>query len=97
MKTRILGIMLFVGITSLLFAQNVLVNGDFSDGTNGWTQYPTLDGSAAGIIDVVDDQAGPVHGNGPYLEMYCEGNSYFNQLFYSTDGELDVRIFSKCL
>lgn len=76
--------MLFVGITRLVSAQELLVNGDFSDGTNGWTHYPLLDGSAAGTINVADDQDRPAKGSGPYLEMFCEGTSYFNQMIFQT-------------
>ena len=79
MKKQIVTIMILLGMAPILLSQNLLVNGDFSDGLDGWTHNPTMDGGVEGVIEVYEDDLGPVAGDGPYLGMFCEGNTYFNQ------------------
>ena len=79
MKRWIPVISMSICVASLIFSQNVLVNGSFDDGLEGWTHFSRLDGGFEGIAEAVDDGFGPAHGNGPYLWMACTGDGYFNQ------------------
>ena len=82
MKKLFLVIILTLVAISLLFAQELLVNGNFNNGLDGWTRNPRMDGNFDGDADVIDDGFGPKMGSGPYLWMYCLGNAYFNQCIW---------------
>ena len=71
-----------IGVSTMLIAQDVLVNGNFNDGLNGWTHNAFMDGAFEGFAEVVEDDAGPSMGSGPYLWMFCEGDGYMNQLIW---------------
>ncbi|NQT24880.1 T9SS type A sorting domain-containing protein [candidate division KSB1 bacterium] len=82
MKKAIWIIVVCLSITSILFAQEMLVNGTFDNGLDGWTHFPLMDGNHEGEVDGTDDGDGPAMGSGPYLWMFCEGTSYMNQCIY---------------
>lgn len=81
MRTVFISIILAIGITSLLFAQEMIVNGTF-DSEEGWTVYD-LDTTVPCIAEFgVDDGMGPAQGEGAYLNIYGEADTYINILIW---------------
>lgn len=84
MKKLILIFTVILGFTVQLAAQELVVNGTFDDGLEGWTHFSKLDGGVEGEIEVVEDEYGPEGGEGAYLWMTCAGATYFNQCLWQT-------------
>ncbi|MBN1895610.1 T9SS type A sorting domain-containing protein [bacterium] len=75
----LLAALLFV--ISPLSGQEMLVNGNF-DNTEGWTVYD-MGGSFPIAYEMsYSDLEGPAFGDGPFLFVYAETNSYINILFW---------------
>ena len=83
MKKMIWIVCVCFGISSMLFAQELLVNGTFDNGLEGWTYNPLMNGAAEGEAEVIEDGVGPSAGSGPFLWVYGEShNVYINQCIW---------------
>ncbi|MBN1781106.1 T9SS type A sorting domain-containing protein [bacterium] len=83
MKKVIWIVCVCLGLSSVLAAQELLVNGTFDNDLEGWNHNPVMDGGAECEMTVENDEWVPAAGEGNYvLAMGESDNVYINQCIW---------------